>query len=817
MLERDFLTELSREYELSPKQKSAFVTLFTRNDDNDLAAADTLSISASAFRTRMTGVYKKFSIGGKGAGKANKLKNFLLEKYSKRSSSQTVSEPEEINLDVLVRQVRDKVSASIRRNCGTMLVPDREQSITIDSIYTSVNILGEISRNRWHNTDELREEYRDKNFGTVKREPITALEAVERHDKLMILGKPGAGKTTFLKWLAVQCNEGKFHQNRVPFFITLKKFAETEGKPNLLVFIAKQLNNEYAIDKADVVAAKILRAGRAIFLLDGLDEVQAQDRDRVLNIIQDASVSEIFSHNQFVMTCRIAAEEYAFDQFAEVEVADFNDEQIAHFVEKWFPPEDPIKAIEFIQQLKANRRLQELATNPLLLTLLCLSFESTNRFPDNRSKLYQEGSRLLLKTWDKNRGIRREEVCQQLSIQQKEDLLSQVAYKAFERSKYFFEQEFVEDRIQEYIRNLPNASIEQAALQIDSEEVLKSIEAQHGLLVKQAMQIYSFSHLTFQEYFTARWFKKKADGDFGALISHVTDKQWREVFLLTMEMLQSKDKADKLVLGMKREIDGLLAQDEKLQQFLGWVEEKSRSIQTSYKSATTVRAFYSCLAIALIIGRNLFHKLFSHGGLSLDNYLNLDLYPYLDRSQEFGYDFKENRNLDPNLLRDYDLAGNLYLCFHHNRAIYYCVEDKDCNPNFALYHYSASYINQEQYLSLIDHMASLQHSKFQQALQAVREQLPDISVVFDSPLKTQDSFKMWWESTGQTRKEQLREQAIEHRNIGHDWQFSKAQIKLLQKYYDANRLLVKCLNSGCYVSQEVREEIEASLLLPSKQ
>jgi hypothetical protein len=56
---------------------------------------------------------------------------------------------------------------------------------------------------------------------------------------------------------------------------------------------------------------------------------------------------------------------------------------------------------------------------------------------------------------------------------------------------------------------------------------------------------------------------------------------------------------------------------------------------------------------------------------------------------------------------------------------------------------------------------------------------------------------------------------IEHRNIGHDWQFSDVQWELLQQYYDANQLLVDCLNSECYVSRAVREEIEATLLLPS--
>ncbi|NJL21044.1 MAG: hypothetical protein HC895_09850 [Leptolyngbyaceae cyanobacterium SM1_3_5] len=55
---------------------------------------------------------------------------------------------------------------------------------------------------------------------------------------------------------------------------------------------------------------------------------------------------------------------------------------------------------------------------------------------------------------------------------------------------------------------------------------------------------------------------------------------------------------------------------------------------------------------------------------------------------------------------------------------------------------------------------------------------------------------------------------VKHRNIGHNWEFSDAQKKLLQQYYDANLLLVNCLSSECDVSLAVREEIEETLLLP---
>jgi predicted NACHT family NTPase len=55
---------------------------------------------------------------------------------------------------------------------------------------------------------------------------------------------------------------------------------------------------------------------------------------------------------------------------------------------------------------------------------------------------------------------------------------------------------------------------------------------------------------------------------------------------------------------------------------------------------------------------------------------------------------------------------------------------------------------------------------------------------------------------------------IEHRNIGHHWQFTEEQRQKLQHYYIANKLLVDCLNSDCYVTREVRERIETTLLLP---
>ncbi len=672
---------------------------------------------------------------------------------------------QDVDLDMLVQEVRNKVSSNIQKRCGMMRVLDMSQPITIDSIYTNVNILEKISRTQRRSIKELMDGCEVEDFdrfilGTVRQKRISALKAVERHDKLMILGKPGAGKTTFLRWLALQCNGGRILVDRVPFFITLKEFAETKGQPDLLGFMAKQLTT-CGVNNAEAVGSKIVQAGRAVILLDGLDEVKAQDHDRVLKTIRQTE--EDFYTSQFVITCRIAAKEYIFDQFTEVEVADFNDIQIADFARKWFQQKDPIKAQEFPKELQAFPGLQELATNPLLLTLLCLVFEERAGFPANRSELYKEGVDVLLKKWDATKNIKREEVYKQLSLQRKEDLLSQVAYKAFKQNDYFFKQRFIEEQIRDYIRNLPNASNNLEILQFDSEAILNSIVAQHGLLAERARSIYSFSHLTFQEYFAARWFKEKSDGDFGELICHVTDKQWREVFLLTVGMLKN---ADNLLQGMKWEIDILLAQNEDLQRFLVWVEKKSYSTKSHYKPAA-VRRYYLDLAILLASER----------------------YPLLDNVLPRAFD----------RARDLAKAFNCTLDCDHPQAI-----DTILNCTHALENALDVVLSND-----LAHELEIEYTDFRQLLQQLKDNLSNFSS------ENCNYFKHWWRANGQKWSNQLRAILIEHRRCAHNWQFSDDQLKLISQYCIANDLLIECLNSDCYVTREVREKIEFTLLLPS--
>jgi predicted NACHT family NTPase len=675
------------------------------------------------------------------------------------------------SLDALVQDIRQKGYDNIQKRCGTMRVLDMEQPISLDSIYTKVNILEKISRNQRRTIADLTEGCDLEDFdrftlGRVRQKRIPGVEAVQRHDKLMILGKPGAGKSTFLKWLAIQCNEGQLHHDRVPIFVTLKEFAEIPGQPGLQTFIGTQFES-YGIGGAQDTAQVLLQAGRGLVLLDGLDEVRDADHDRILREI--CNLSTQFDASQFVITCRIAAREYTFERFTEVEVADFDDEQIKEFSRKRFEQKDAVKADQFPQELENHKPLQELATNPLLLTLLCLVFEEQAAFPANRAELYKEGLDVLLKKWDAKRNIRRDQVYKELSLKRKKDLLSQLAFTTFELGNYFFKQRDAEHLIESYIQNLPGAQADPEALRLDSEAVLRSIEAQHGVLVERSRGIYSFSHLTFHEYFTARELESRPE--LHLIMSHLTEKRWREVFLLVAGMLKN---ADTLLLLMKSQIDQMLATDEKLQQYLIWVQQKSSEVNANYKYPGN-RAFYFSLNLALD--------------------LNLALNIIRDTARARAHTLDLARSLNVNLNCDLALDFNLILTLIHS-------------------------IDHDLTLQFIDDLSTIFDSDYnfdpnlalKRAIQVLRDQLPIPGK--DGNDKTWNEVKQWWQANRLAWTAELRAVMIKYRNIGHDWQFNDAQKEQLGQYYAANKLLIDCLNSACYVSRHVRQEIEDSLLLP---
>jgi predicted NACHT family NTPase len=337
-------------------------------------------------------------------------------------------------------------------------------------------------------------------------------------------------------------------------------------------------------------------------------------------------------------------------------------------------------------------------------------------------------------------------------------LLSQLAAITFEQGDYFFEESRLQQLITDYLRTSPNAQTDSVALEQDSLAVVKSIEIQHGLLVERARRIYSFSHLTFQEYFTARAIVTGTHLSLPQLAEHVTEKRWREVFLLTAQMLPN---ADELLQLMKQQVDALVSADETLQPFLSWVSEKSLEVKTPYKPAA-IRAFY----LALALPPN--HRLASDQTLAL----------------------AIDRNLAGNL--GGDLALDLALVHALGVAL-------ALTPELAYNRMSALRLALD-----LNHLTGVE--VINDSLKQLKNQLPN-------PDANQETIKQWWQGNGQDWASQLRTVMIDHRNIGHKWHLSEASQHLVEQYANASQLLVECLNSNCQLTPTVRQTIEERLLL----
>ena len=485
-----------------------------------------------------------------------------------------------VDIDGLVPEVRKKVRPDYENRHGTFKVLGMREPVKLESVYTAVQFLDNNDIRSFESIKNLEEYFRHASSRRFKSQDQGKKEGIKvANDKqyLMVLGAPGIGKSTFLRKMGLEALKGQhggFKHDCIPVFIELKRFQD--GDINIKNFIVKEFSN-CEVPQPEQFTIQALKSGKLLILLDGLDEVPTKNSTNVISHIED--FVDDYKKNRFIASCRTAAYPTKFRHFSDVTMADFDDNQIQQFIKNWFHSETDKQAQtgdkcwELLQKPE-NAAAKELAHTPFLLTFLCLVYDESQNFPDNRSTIYKEALHILLKKWASEKRILRDEIYQGLHTELEEILLSEIAYTGFESDRLFFSGREIVDKIKEFLLSNLNAP-----KHLNGEAVLDAIAIQQGILVERAEDVFSFSHLTLQEYLTAQYIDDHRLVE-KLVTEHLTDKRWKEVFLLVPGLMRGG--ADDLLLSMEKKAQKYI-NTPKLQALLNWAEQVTTGSAGDFK------------------------------------------------------------------------------------------------------------------------------------------------------------------------------------------------------------------------------------------
>ena len=425
--------------------------------------------------------------------------------------------------------------------------------------------------------------------------PIPALEQLDRHPKLALLGQPGGGKSTFVDFVA-HCLAGEAlgdpranlerltaplpqddgsegeepqpwsHGALLPVRITLRdvaakivKTAEEICADDLLTFVLDGLSDA-ALEPCRRSVEDALRQGEALVLLDGLDEVpEAKDRRRAICRLVESFVAA-FSECRFVVTTRTYAYQhhnFRLKGFETVELAPFGDGQIRRFVRGWYEhvaeqkklKENDAKgrAVLLERAIFSSDRLRDFAERPLLLTLMAsLHSWRGGSLPRDRQRLYSDTVELLLDVWE---GQRRETDTEGRLILEEPSLTEYLKTERGELLQVLCELAFEAHRAQPETVGTADISARDLvaglmdlrgrnAEDVNPKELARYLSQRAGILEERGSRVYTFPHRTFQEYLAARHLTESGfDLDEIAALGRRDPNRWREVVLLAAAAL----------------------------------------------------------------------------------------------------------------------------------------------------------------------------------------------------------------------------------------------------------------------------------------
>lgn len=393
---------------------------------------------------------------------------------------------------------------------------------------------------------------------------LPADEALHAFPRLVILGCPGSGKTMFMQYSASMTVRGSYFQGEcLPVFIRLPEFAsamEVDPKITFLAWIRARVESSGGFDFREMLQDWSEDSSkRLLFLLDGLDEVPDDDsRSRLIETTR-SFISEFPSH-RFCVTSRpigFDAEPWKAQGFEVFRLLEYGDIQIRRTIAKWTPllqSGDNVRVQENLQKaIWENARVRQIASNPLILTILIFLCRSRNYvLPKRRVDLYEKVAEVFLETWEASKrpsGEFSETLGIDLDARDLEWLVADLALQMQRNGVVTAKRWWIEQCWHEALAN--RLGFDDQAAKDATARLLRFVSGRTGIFEERSLDLYAFSHRTLQEYFAAVGLINEADsdrhGDLVALIRpFLFHPDWNEtVRLVTARITPSR--AERLI------------------------------------------------------------------------------------------------------------------------------------------------------------------------------------------------------------------------------------------------------------------------------
>ena len=407
--------------------------------------------------------------------------------------------------------------------------------------------------------------------GAERLRASVPLERALSSGRLVVIGDPGSGKTTFLSRIAAAVCRAWLGGDRsetatwlgsgdppFPILASLAALADhikKDGRKDAAACLASYAASwceEKSLGLDEEFFRRKLEDGPALVLLDGLDEAPDRVvRERLARSIE--SLARTFDRCRFVVTCRPAAwvASTVLPDFDRVTIEPLGDASIERFFEHWcrsLHPESPESAAgllgELLAAVRTNPAIRLLARNPVMLTALAVVQWNEKRIPEQRADLYESILTWLSRSREKRPG--RVSAERSLALLQEVALAMQIA--AGGRKIQLSRREAAESIAgeSEWRTETPKDRLAGA------ERFLVEEEVDSGIVVSRGHDL-RFWHLTFQEYLAARAIGARTDAEQRALLGPGSERlygpEWRETALLLTGILhqQGRQKVDALV------------------------------------------------------------------------------------------------------------------------------------------------------------------------------------------------------------------------------------------------------------------------------